>query len=101
MKKYKKTTVERVQLVIDSPALGKVVSSLQSSLVLGIITLRLPVILLDRNIVTISNKSQTMVKSTPGEFPASILRPKRKARSTYPTLSTQAKVQKMLKSGSN
>ena len=83
MKKYKKTTVERVDPVIDSPALGKAVSPLQSSLVLGIISLRLSAILLGRNIVTISNKSQTMVKSTPGEFPASILRPKGKHEVTY------------------
>ena len=80
IKKYKKTTVERVEPVIDSPPLGKVISSSLSLSALGIISLQLSAILLGNNIVTMSNKNQTMVKRIPGEFPALILKPKRKAR---------------------
>ena len=59
------------------PSLDKVVSSSLSLLALGIISFELSAILFGRNIVTISNKNQTMVKNTPGEFPALILKPKK------------------------
>lgn len=58
------------------PSLDKVISSSLSLTALDVLSLRLSAISLGRNIVTISNKNQTMVKSTPGEFPALILKPK-------------------------
>ena len=84
MKKYKKAIVDRLEpdIEIGSPTLDNVVSSSLSLPVLCIIALELPARSLGRNIVPINNRNQTIVKITPGEFPAFISKPKKgKARS--------------------
>ena len=65
------------EVVVVTSALDNVVSSSLSESVLAMISGELSAISLGRNIAKINNKHQAVAKSTPGEFPALILKPKR------------------------